>query len=148
LKQSPININKLWDLNKAFVSHDNYIRFDYNNYLKNPEMKVTVTNKKFQIEVADPTKSLGQLVVHSPENPKAAYSYALKKINFKLPSEHSIDYMHYPLEIQLEHHLDLLKSLIWPANATRTNIKRIAIFALLAQSTGSTSNPFVNSLFP
>jgi hypothetical protein len=44
--------------------------------------------------------------------------------------------------------LDLLKSLIWPSNAIKTSIKRIAIFALLAQSTGSTSNPFINSLFP
>lgn len=37
-------------------------------------MKVTITEKKFMIEVADPTKSLGQLVVHPPEFPKAAYS--------------------------------------------------------------------------
>jgi hypothetical protein len=37
-------------------------------------MKVTVTSKKFLIEVADPTKSLGQFVVHPPEFPKAAYS--------------------------------------------------------------------------
>lgn len=50
------------------------------------------------------------------------------------------------MELQLEHHLDPIKSLIYPANASMKNIKRIATIALMVEQ-GSDS-PFFNAFFP
>jgi len=54
--------------------------------------------------------------------------------------------MHYPLELQLEHYMDTVKSLIWPSNFVAKNIKRVATISILFDQ--GADSPFFNSMFP
>jgi len=93
---------------------------------------------------ADKQSNFGQIVVHPGFSPKTALAYIAYGIHFKTPSEHTINYDHYPLELQVEHHLDLIKSLIWPDNAKHSQIPRKAFVSFLAKVGGN--NPFFRNI--
>lgn len=46
--------------------------------------------------------------------------------------------------MQLHHHLDLIKSLLWPSNAQQGKIPRTCILTLFVTSGGQ--NPFIDAL--
>lgn len=54
-------------------------------------MKLSVTDKQFLLEPEPNTESWGDLVLHPGAHPNSAFSYNLKKIWLKTPSEHAID---------------------------------------------------------
>lgn len=106
-----------------------------------------MSEKKFIIEVSDVKKeSFGEIVVSIPENPNTHISYNAKRIWFKTPSEHSIDFIHSPLEVQVEHHIDLLKSLIYPRDIQNSTVRRVLILSFLASS--GMNNPLLKQFFP
>lgn len=51
------------------------------------------------------------------------------------------------MEIQIEHQLDLLKSIIYPTDASRRGIKRILMMSVFARAEMSANNKFLNSMF-
>lgn len=52
---------------------------------------------------------------------------------------------HYPLEMQLEHHLDLIKSLIWPENGLHNQIPRKMVLSFMFTKGGL--NPLLMKIF-
>lgn len=145
-EQSPINITKAYTTG-ANVQNNYSLRFRYNTQAKNPGVKVEVSEKKFVIEVSDVKKeSFGEVVVSIPENPNTHISYNAKRIWFKTPSEHSIDFIHSPMEVQVEHHIDLLKSLIYPRDIMNSTVRRVMMLSFLASS--GMNNPLLKQFFP
>lgn len=109
---------------------------------KNPNFK-KLRNKA--VPIADKTNNFGQVVIHPGYSPKTALSYTAYRFYFKTPSEHLIDLRHYPIEMQLEHHLDLVKSLIWPENALHAHVPRKMMLSFMFTKGGL--NPLLNKIF-
>jgi len=91
-------------------------------------------------------ESFGEVVISLPDNPNTHISYNAKRIWFKTPSEHSLDYIHSPMEVQVEHHIDLLKSLIYPRDIMGSTIRRVLMISFLASS--GMNNPLLAQFFP
>lgn len=77
----------------SYINHDAYVRFNYKSFQTQPPMAITVDTKKFMMAPGDGT-DWGDLVIHPGAHPSTAYSYKLKVMYLKTPSEHSVDYMH------------------------------------------------------
>jgi len=73
-KQSPINIEKEWQMDPNFISHDALMRFNYKSFQKQPPVKITIDNKQFLMEGAAPTDNWGELVIHPGSHPSTAFS--------------------------------------------------------------------------
>lgn len=73
-----------------------------------------MTANGFKVTPKDDTTVLGSAVVHPPQDPESSLAYNLVAYHIKTPSEHSIMYEHYAVEIQFEHKLDWTKSYIRP----------------------------------
>lgn len=67
-------------------------------------------------------KNLGKVVVRPAFSPQTVLSYTAHEISIKTPSEHSINGVHYPVEMQIKHTLDVDHSLIYPHNAYNKKI--------------------------
>jgi len=158
LKQSPINIPMSTQFRGRWSQYDTTLRFHLKEVL--PKTKVKLTSKEFTMVVdekdggklprfkavplAMKKKNFGTVVVHPSFSPESAYNYVAYKFWFKTPSEHLIDMKNYPLEIQLEHHLDLIKSLIYPKNAQHANIYRKMMLVFMVQKGGL--NKFIDTI--
>lgn len=88
------------------------------------------------IPASQKKKNFGTVVIHPGFSPESAYNYVAYKFWFKTPSEHLIDMVNYPLEIQLEHHLDLIKSLIYPKNALHGKVYRKMMLSFMVKKGG------------